>query len=66
MLSLYVIGIIIGILVALVSKSTFFKGNAVPFVMELPNYRFPKFTNVLRLLWDKVKDFLKSLLSLIT
>ena len=65
MLSLYVIGIIIGILVALVSKSTFFKGNAVPFVMELPNYRFPKFTNVLRLLWDKVKDFLKRAFTII-
>ena len=47
-----------GILFALLSKGTLFKGEAVPFVMELPNYRLPGLKNVLRLLWDKAKDFL--------
>ena len=56
--SLYLIGIIMGILMALISKRTVFKGEAVPFVMELPNYRMPKLKNVLQLLWEKAKDFL--------
>ena len=58
MMSLYVIGIIVGIIVALVLKRTLFRGEAVPFVMELPNYRMPVALNVWHLLWDKAKDFL--------
>lgn len=58
MVGLYFIGIIIAILTALATKNTVFKGEAVPFVMELPNYRMPGMINVLRLLWDKAKDFL--------
>ncbi len=58
MVGLYVLGILVGILFALVSKGTLFRGEAVPFVMELPNYRLPGAKNVLRLLWDKAKDFL--------
>ena len=56
---LYVLGIVIGILIALFYKKTLFRGEAVPFVMELPNYRLPGFMNVVRLLWDKAKDFLQ-------
>nr|WP_316614509.1 ferrous iron transport protein B [uncultured Ruminococcus sp.] len=56
---LYVLGIIIGILIALLYKKTIFKGEAVPFVMELPNYRLPGVKNVIRLLWDKAKDFIQ-------
>ena len=56
---LYVLGILIGILVALLFKGTLFKGEAVPFVMELPNYRFPSPKNVALLLWEKSKDFLR-------
>ena len=59
MIGLYFFGIIIGILIALVFKSTLFKGKAVPFVMELPNYRLPGIKNVGRLLWEKAKDFLQ-------
>lgn len=59
MIGLYLTGIIVGILVALISKNTAFKGEAVPFVMELPNYRMPGAKNVLFLLWDKAKDFLQ-------
>ena len=59
MVGLYFIGIIIGILCALISKRTMFKGEAVPFVMELPNYRMPGAKNVAMLLWDKAKDFLQ-------
>ncbi|MBQ0070500.1 MAG: ferrous iron transport protein B, partial [Spirochaetales bacterium] len=59
MVGLYFLGILVGILFALVSKSTVFKGEAVPFVMELPNYRMPGAKNVLMLLWDKAKDFLE-------
>lgn len=58
MILLYIIGIVVGILVALLFKKTLFKGEAVPFVMELPNYRLPGHKNVIRLLWDKAKDFL--------
>ena len=58
MMSLYVIGILMGIIVALVLKRTLFRGEAVPFVMELPNYRMPVAMNVWHLLWDKAKDFL--------
>ncbi len=56
---LYVLGIVGGILVALIYKKTLFKGEAVPFVMELPNYRLPGAKNVIRLLWDKSKDFIQ-------
>lgn len=59
MILLYFIGIIMGILVALVAKHTVFKGHAVPFVMELPNYRLPAAKNVGQLLWEKAKDFLQ-------
>lgn len=63
--SLYALGIIMGIIVALVGKNTFFKGEAVPFVMELPSYRMPGARNVLMLLWDKAKDFLERAFSVI-
>lgn len=59
MIGLYVLGIVMGILMALIFKKTVFKGQAVPFVMELPNYRLPGAKNVLHLLWDKAKDFLQ-------
>ena len=59
MVGLYFLGIAIGILVALLFKSTLFRGEAVPFVMELPNYRMPGMKNVGQLLWDKAKDFLQ-------
>lgn len=58
MTGLYFLGIVVGILVALVFKSTIFKGEAVPFVMELPNYRMPGLKNVAQLLWEKAKDFI--------
>ena len=58
MLALYFGGILVGILVALVLKNTAFKGNPVPFVMELPNYRFPSAKSVALLMWEKAKDFL--------
>lgn len=59
MAGLYFLGILVGILVALLSKDALFKGEPVPFVMELPNYRMPGVKNVIRLLWDKAKDFLQ-------
>ena len=59
MVCLYFLGIVVGILTALISKNSVFRGEAVPFVMELPNYRLPGAKNVLRLLWDKAKDFLQ-------
>ena len=58
MIGLYIFGILTGILTALIAKRTVFKGEAVPFVMELPNYRMPGLKNVGHLLWDKAKDFL--------
>lgn len=58
MIGLYVLGIVVGVITALIAKRTFFKGEAVPFVMELPNYRLPGLKNVLRLLWDKARDFI--------
>ncbi|MBQ6123892.1 MAG: ferrous iron transport protein B, partial [Spirochaetales bacterium] len=63
--ALYLIGICIGILVALVFKKTLFKGEAVPFVMELPNYRMPQAKNVIQLMWDKTKDFIHRAFSVI-
>lgn len=59
MIALYVFGIVMGIVMALIFKKTAFKGEAVPFVMELPNYRMPGAKNVGHLLWDKAKDFLQ-------
>lgn len=58
MTGLYFLGILMGIITAFVFKSTLFKGEAVPFVMELPDYRFPGLKNTALLLWDKAKDFL--------
>ena len=58
MIGLYVTGILIGISAALVSNRTILRGNPVPFVMELPNYRFPSFKSVVILMWDKARDFL--------
>ncbi len=65
MSGLYVLGILMGILVALVFKKTLFKGEPVPFVMELPNYRMPGAKNVGQLLWEKAKDFLQRAFTII-
>ncbi len=65
MVAMYFIGILVGVIVALVSKRTAFKGEAVPFVMELPNYRLPGAKNVLHLMWDKTKDFIKKAFTVI-
>ena len=59
MISLYVLGIIVAVILGYLMKNTVFKGEAVPFVMELPNYRLPGTKNVMLLLWDKAKDFLQ-------
>ena len=58
MIGLYFTGIVIGILMALLMRESLFRGEPVPFVMELPNYRLPGFRNVMMLLWDKAKDFM--------
>jgi ferrous iron transport protein B len=65
MIGLYVLGILIGILAAFLYRGTLFRGEAVPFVMELPNYRMPGPKNVIRLLWEKAKDFLQRAFSVI-
>ena len=65
MIGLYLLGILIGILVALLYKNTLFRGEAVPFVMELPNYRMPGARNVLMLMWEKAKDFIQRAFSVI-
>ena len=65
MIGLYFIGILVGILVALLMRETLFKGEAVPFVMELPNYRLPSAKNVAQLLWEKAKDFLQRAFTII-
>ncbi|MDR0491170.1 MAG: ferrous iron transport protein B [Oscillospiraceae bacterium] len=65
MIGLYVIGILFGILSGFVMKKTVFKGAPVPFVMELPNYRFPSAKTVLLLLWDKAKDFMRRAFTII-
>ena len=65
MVGLYLLGIAVGILAALLYKSTLFQGEAVPFVMELPNYRLPGARNVGQLLWEKAKDFLQRAFSVI-
>lgn len=65
MTGLYLLGIIVGILIAFLFKGTLFKGEAVPFVMELPNYRMPGVKNVAQLLWEKAKDFLSKAFTVI-
>lgn len=65
MIGLYFVGIVIGIIMALIFKKTLFKGEPVPFVMELPNYRMPGAKNVMQLLWEKAKDFLQKAFSII-
>lgn len=65
MVLLYLTGIVVGIIMALISKNTVFKGEAVPFVMELPNYRMPGVKNVAQLLWEKAKDFLQKAFTVI-
>lgn len=65
LIGLYLLGIATGILAALIGKNTVFRGEAVPFVMELPNYRMPGARNVALLLWDKAKDFLQRAFSVI-
>ena len=65
MLGLYLLGIVVGIIAAFLYKGTMFRGEAVPFVMELPNYRLPGAKNVLQLLWEKAKDFLQKAFSVI-
>lgn len=64
-IGLYLLGIVVGILVALATKKTMFKGEPVPFVMELPNYRLPSPRSVLQLLWEKSKDFIQRAFSII-
>ncbi|MBQ6363403.1 MAG: ferrous iron transport protein B [Lachnospiraceae bacterium] len=65
MTGLYVLGIITSILIAFLYRGTLFRGEAAPFVMELPNYRLPGAVNVIRLLWEKAKDFLQRAFSII-
>ena len=65
MIGLYVLGMAVGVLVAFLYKKTMFRGEAVPFVMELPNYRLPSARNTLQLLWEKSKDFLQRAFSVI-
>ena len=65
MVLLYFTGIAVGVLAALLLKSTVFKGEAVPFVMELPNYRLPGLKNVAQLLWEKARDFLQKAFTVI-
>lgn len=65
MAGLYFLGCFLGILIAFLYKNTLFKGEAVPFVMELPNYRLPGMKNVLQLLWEKAKDFLQKAFTII-
>ncbi len=65
MIGLYLLGIIMSVVVALLYKRTFFRGEAVPFVMEMPNYRLPSARNVGQLLWEKSKDFLQRAFSVI-
>lgn len=65
MLALYLFGIVVGIIVALLFGGTIFHGNPIPFVMELPNYRFPSLKSVLLLMWDKARDFLQKAFTVI-
>lgn len=65
MIGLYVFGMLIGIICALILEKTVFRGNPVPFVMELPNYRFPSAKSVLLLMWEKAKDFIQKAFTII-
>ena len=65
MIGLYFVSIVVGILMAVIAKNSMFKGEAVPFVMELPNYRLPSAKNVIQLLWEKAKDFLQRAFTII-
>ncbi|MCM1047438.1 MAG: ferrous iron transport protein B [Clostridiales bacterium] len=65
MTGMYVLGILVGLIVAIVLNHTAFRGNSMPFVMELPNYRFPSAKSVLLLMWDKAKDFLQRAFTII-
>lgn len=65
MVAMYIIGIIVGIIFALSLKGSVFRGNPVPFVMELPNYRLPSYKNVVRLMWEKAKDFITKAFTII-
>ena len=65
MIVLYATGIVVGILSSLILNRTAFRGNPIPFVMELPNYRFPSAKSVLQLMWDKAKDFIQRAFSVI-
>ena len=65
MIGLYLSGILLAIIIALLMKRTFFRGNPVPFVMELPNYRIPSFKTVLLLMWEKARDFLQRAFTII-
>lgn len=65
MISLYILGIIVGIIATLISKHTIYRGNPMPFVMELPNYRMPSPKSVLMLMWEKAKDFVQKAFTLI-
>ena len=65
MAALYFVGMLVGVLVAVIFKKYLFPGEAVPFVMELPNYRLPSAKNVLQLLWEKAKDFIQKAFTVI-
>ena len=65
LIGIYILDILIGIIIAFIFKKVLFKGEAIPFVMELPNYRLPGAKNVLQLLWEKAKDFLQKAFSII-
>ena len=65
MIIMYLFGIVTGIVTALILNKTAFRGNPVPFVMELPNYRFPSFKSVMLLMWDKAKDFIERAFTII-
>ena len=65
MIGLYVFGILVGVLIALLMNHSMYRGNPVPFVMELPNYRFPSPKTVAMLLWDKAKDFITKAFTII-
>lgn len=65
MMGIYVLGILVGLICALILKSTLFHGKPMPFVMELPNYRFPSAKSVLLLMWDKAKDFIQKAFTVI-
>ena len=65
MLALYTFGILVGLLCAMILKRTVFRGSSMPFMMELPNYRFPSAKSVLLLMWDKAKDFVQRAFTII-